>query len=140
MRVIVFIACTTVCFSNTTALNGVGVVHLVSNKTSNRTVWQSGNCLSSTGLHKSGVSRQRYRIFYCTMVRNIFEPSLWKLFHVALMAPRISMELLDFFFFLKICAPLRVFENRVVRKIIGSMIDDVTAHWRRLHNEELHDL
>jgi hypothetical protein len=35
---------------------------------------------------------------------------------------------------------LRVFENRVVRKIFGPKRDEVTAEWRTLHNEELNDL
>jgi hypothetical protein len=35
---------------------------------------------------------------------------------------------------------LRVFENRVLRKIFGPKRDEVTAEWRKLHNEELHDL
>jgi hypothetical protein len=35
---------------------------------------------------------------------------------------------------------LRVFENRVLRKIFGPKRDEVTGEWRRLHNEELHDL
>jgi len=35
---------------------------------------------------------------------------------------------------------LRVFENRVLRKIFGPMRDEVTGEWRRLHNEELNDL
>jgi hypothetical protein len=34
---------------------------------------------------------------------------------------------------------LRVFENRVLRKIFGPKRDEVTGEWRRLHNEELHD-
>jgi hypothetical protein len=33
-----------------------------------------------------------------------------------------------------------VFENRVLRKIFGVKRDEVTGEWRRLHNEELHDL
>jgi hypothetical protein len=33
---------------------------------------------------------------------------------------------------------LRVFENRVLRKIIGPKRDEVTGEWRRLHNGE-HD-
>jgi hypothetical protein len=32
---------------------------------------------------------------------------------------------------------LRVFENRVVRRIFGPKRDDVTGEWRKLHNEEL---
>jgi hypothetical protein len=35
---------------------------------------------------------------------------------------------------------LRVFENRVLRKIFGSKRDEVTGEWRKLHNEELCDL
>jgi hypothetical protein len=35
---------------------------------------------------------------------------------------------------------LRVFENRVLRKICGPKRDGVTGEWRRLHNEELNDL
>ena len=35
---------------------------------------------------------------------------------------------------------LRVFENRVLRKILGPRRDEVTGEWRRLHNEELNDL
>jgi hypothetical protein len=35
---------------------------------------------------------------------------------------------------------LRVFENRVLRRIFGSKRDDVTGGWRKLHNEELHGL
>ena len=35
---------------------------------------------------------------------------------------------------------LRVFENRVLSRIIGRKKDEVTGEWRRLHNEELHGL
>jgi hypothetical protein len=35
---------------------------------------------------------------------------------------------------------LRVFENRVLRRIFGPKRDEVTREWRKLHNEELHDL
>jgi hypothetical protein len=35
---------------------------------------------------------------------------------------------------------LRVFENRVLRRIFGPKRDDVTGEWRKLHNEELHNL
>jgi hypothetical protein len=34
---------------------------------------------------------------------------------------------------------LRVFENRVLRRIFGPERDEVTGEWRKLHNEELHD-
>jgi hypothetical protein len=35
---------------------------------------------------------------------------------------------------------LRVFENRVLRRIFGPKKDEATGEWRRLHNEELNDL
>ena len=35
---------------------------------------------------------------------------------------------------------LRVFENRVLRKIFVPKRDGVTREWRKLHNEELNDL
>jgi hypothetical protein len=35
---------------------------------------------------------------------------------------------------------LRVFENRVLRGISGPQREEVTVGWRRLHNEELHNL
>jgi hypothetical protein len=33
-----------------------------------------------------------------------------------------------------------VFENRVLRRIFGPKGDEVTGEWRKMHNEELHDL
>jgi hypothetical protein len=33
-----------------------------------------------------------------------------------------------------------MFENRVLRKIFGYIRDEVTGDWRKLHEEELHDL
>ena len=35
---------------------------------------------------------------------------------------------------------MRVFEDRVLRKILGGKTDEVTGEWSRLHNEELNDL
>jgi len=35
---------------------------------------------------------------------------------------------------------LRVFENRMVRRIFGHKREEVVGSWRRLHDEELHDL
>jgi hypothetical protein len=34
---------------------------------------------------------------------------------------------------------LKVFENRVLRRIFGPKGDEVTEGWRKLHNEELRD-
>jgi hypothetical protein len=35
---------------------------------------------------------------------------------------------------------LRVLENRMLRRIFVPKRDEVTGEWRKLHNEELHDL
>jgi hypothetical protein len=35
---------------------------------------------------------------------------------------------------------LEVFENRMLRVIFGPKRDEVTGGWRKMHNEELHDL
>jgi len=35
---------------------------------------------------------------------------------------------------------LRLFENRVLKRIFGPSRDEVTGEWRRVHNEELIDL
>jgi hypothetical protein len=35
---------------------------------------------------------------------------------------------------------LRVFENRMLRRICGPKRDRVTGGWRKLHNEELHNV
>ena len=35
---------------------------------------------------------------------------------------------------------LRVFENRVLRRVFGPKRYEVTGEWRKLHNEELRDL
>ena len=35
---------------------------------------------------------------------------------------------------------LRVFENKILRKIFGAKKDEITGGWRKLHNAELHGL
>jgi hypothetical protein len=35
---------------------------------------------------------------------------------------------------------LRVFENRVLRRLFGPIRNEVTRQWRKLRNEELNDL
>jgi hypothetical protein len=35
---------------------------------------------------------------------------------------------------------LRVFENRVLRRIFGAKRDEIAGKWRRLHKEELYDI
>jgi hypothetical protein len=34
----------------------------------------------------------------------------------------------------------RMFESRVLRRIFGTKGDDISGNWRKLHNEELHNL
>jgi hypothetical protein len=40
---------------------------------------------------------------------------------------------------LRVCR-LRVFKNRVLRRVFGPRRDEVTGECRKLHNEELNDL
>jgi hypothetical protein len=35
---------------------------------------------------------------------------------------------------------LRVFENKVLRRIVGPKRDEITQEWRKLHKDELSDL
>ena len=35
---------------------------------------------------------------------------------------------------------LKLFQNRVLRRIFGPKRDEVTGEWRKLHNEEFNDL
>jgi hypothetical protein len=35
---------------------------------------------------------------------------------------------------------LRVFKNRLLRRIFGPKREEVIGEWRKLHNEELNDL
>jgi hypothetical protein len=35
---------------------------------------------------------------------------------------------------------MRVFENRVLRRIFGPKRDEVTGEWRKMHIKKLHDL
>jgi hypothetical protein len=46
----------------------------------------------------------------------------------------------DFYGSLSVERRLRMFENRVRRKILGPERDELTVEWRRLYIEELYDL
>jgi hypothetical protein len=35
---------------------------------------------------------------------------------------------------------LKVFENKLLKRIFGPRRDELTRQWRKLHNEELNDL
>jgi hypothetical protein len=54
--------------------------------------------------------------------------------HRALLLPTLNWSLGDW------GHGLRVFENRVLRRMFGSKRDEVTGGWRKLHNEELCNL
>jgi cell division protein FtsL len=41
---------------------------------------------------------------------------------------------------INLCAILRVYKNRVLRRIFGSKREEMAGDWKRLHNEELHNL
>jgi hypothetical protein len=41
---------------------------------------------------------------------------------------------------LRVEGRLRVFENRVLRRIFGTKRDEVTGEWRKLHSEEFNDV
>jgi hypothetical protein len=47
------------------------------------------------------------------------------------------MTLIQWFLTLSEENRLRVFQNRVLRRIFGPQRDEVTGGWRKLHNEEL---
>ena len=60
------------------------------------------------------------------------------------LAPNIFLSTL-FFNTFKLCSlrekhRLRVFENKVLRKIFGAKRDETTGEWRKLHNAEIHAL
>jgi hypothetical protein len=39
-----------------------------------------------------------------------------------------------------VCGHLKIFENRVLRRIFGPRTDETEGRWRKLHNEELHNM
>ena len=50
-----------------------------------------------------------------------------------------AFNCIEVFLYLQ-CYSETLFENMVLRRIFGPRRDEVTGEWRRLHNEELHDL
>jgi hypothetical protein len=53
------------------------------------------------------------------------------------------LTVIDATFYFNNCSgsyKLRVFENRMLRRIFRPKRDEVTGGWRKLHNEELHNL
>jgi hypothetical protein len=35
---------------------------------------------------------------------------------------------------------VRVIENKILKRVFGTKIEDILAIWRNLHNEELHNM
>ena len=67
-------------------------------------------------------------------------PKDWKLIHKTTLLPVVLYGC-------ETCSPtlreehrLRVFKNKVLRKICGANKDKITGEWRKLHNAELHTL
>ena len=55
----------------------------------------------------------------------------------------VTSHVISFDYLLFLCSEvrrLRVFENKVLRRIFGPRRNEVTGDWRRLHNEEINDL
>jgi hypothetical protein len=48
--------------------------------------------------------------------------------------------IISVFLTLKYTETVTLFENRVLRRIFGPKRNEVTGGWRKLHNEELHNL
>jgi len=48
--------------------------------------------------------------------------------------------IIEAYHFCKLCTRLRVFENRVLKRMFGSKRDEVTEEWRKLYTEELNGL
>jgi hypothetical protein len=56
------------------------------------------------------------------------------------MLPVVLYECEIWFLTLKEGHRLRVFENRVLRTILGPRRDEMAGGWKKLHNEDLHNL
>jgi len=82
---------------------------------------------------------------YCHSVQNILSSSLLsrhlkiKIYR-AIILPVILYGCETWSLTLREERRLRVFQNRVLRRIFGPKRDEVRWEWRRLHNEELNDL
>jgi len=78
-------------------------------------------------------------------VQNILSPHLlskniMNKIHRNILLPDILYGCKTWFLTLREGHRLRVFENRVLRRIFGPKMDEVTGEWRKLHNEELNVL
>jgi hypothetical protein len=58
----------------------------------------------------------------------------------SIILPLVLCECETWFLTLREERKLRVFENRVLRRIFGPRRDEVIGDWRKVHNEELNNL
>ena len=72
--------------------------------------------------------------------RPVCFPRNWKLRHKTIMLPVVLYGCGTWSLTLREQHRLRVFENKVFRKIFGAKRDQITGEWRKLHNSELHAL
>ena len=89
--------------------------HIISGQERLLSFWQ--NLLSSSWLHKNTKIKAHRTIILPVVMYG------WETWSLAFREER----------------RLRVFENRVLRRIFGPKRDDVTGEWRKLRNEELND-
>jgi len=70
----------------------------------------------------------------------LVRPENYGPYHVNIILPVVFYGCETWSFILKVEGRLRVFQNRVLRRIIRPKRDDVTGEWRKLLNDELNDL
>ena len=76
------------------------------------------------------------RKFYCPTCF----PRNWKLIHIKLSLPVVLYGRETWSLTLREEHSLRVFENKILRKIFRAKRDEITGEWRKLHYAELHAL
>ena len=95
------------------------------------------------GDHCSSVTRNTYvkMLRKCSPVRteNIFKHSLLWIYRTIIL-PVVLCGCETWSLTMSEESRLRMFENRVLRRILGPKRDEVTGEWRKLHNEKLNDL
>ena len=82
--------------------------------------------------------RKRFILFY--LFRKGFHKNLKIKIYGTIILPVVLYGCETWLLILREEHRLRVFENRVLRRIFGPKRDGVTGEWRKLHNEELNDL
>jgi len=102
-------------------------------------------CVEQLGPHNTGLFEIKYMCIFRKCVGNVLSSSLLsknlkiKIYRTIIL-PVVLYECETWSLTLREERRLRVFENRVLRRIFGLKRDEVTGEWRKLHNEELNDL